>query len=86
MSAFELKDLEKIPNNFIIDFVGQGLMDWSVIEQCKQFDRAQQEKEKQQAIQQFTKRKKHPPMSPFFQLPPATTMPTHKVVQKISDY
>jgi hypothetical protein len=60
------------------------MLDWSVIEECKQFDRAQQEKEKQQAIQQSTKRKKHPPMSPFFQPPPATAMPTHKVVQKRS--
>jgi hypothetical protein len=50
MSVLELKDIEKIANNFTIDFVQWGLLDRSIIEQCKQFDRAQQEKEKQQAI------------------------------------
>jgi hypothetical protein len=68
MSVLDSKELEKIPNNLIMDFVRRGLLDCSVIAKRKQFDRAKQEKEKQQAIQQSTKRKKHPPItSPFFQ-------------------
>jgi hypothetical protein len=77
MSVLESKDLQQVPIYIIADFVRRGLLEKSVLQQCKQFYIAQRGQEKQPAIQQFVSEKKPPPvitMPPQVQ-PPAVILP-----------
>jgi hypothetical protein len=66
MSALEIEDLNKILNYFITNFIWWGLLEKSVLQQCKQYYTAQGGQEKQKAIQQSDeKNKKTPTVSPM---------------------